>query len=189
MGDLPNDKILWHFWHEHFNMGVDEKTPSVQSLEKKWLMAERNWWKCGTHGAMYCVCRVLFISDLFHSVWGHSVHFAHFLILLTFSKVWSHNFVQIQPNFREKTCNPGKYRPFLSLAICQNFWPKFMALWREVTSDSYIANYPLPLTATLQIIHYLRQLHCKLSITSDSYIANYPLPLTATLQIIHKKLH
>ena len=44
-----------------------------------------------------CICRVLFMSDFFSSVWGHSVHFAKFP-MLRFSKGY---YCQFPSNFNQ----------------------------------------------------------------------------------------
>ncbi len=46
------------------------------AISWKQLIVEWNGWKFGTHSLLYCIHSVLFISNSFISIWGHSVHFA-----------------------------------------------------------------------------------------------------------------
>ncbi len=61
------------------------------------------------------VCGVLFGSGHLSSVWGHSVHFAKFLIL-SFSSL-SHSFHLISTKLYRKDVYWGKYKLLLFLAI------------------------------------------------------------------------
>ena len=74
--------------------------------------------KFGTRTHSYCICRVLCMSDSLCSVWGHSVHFAKFLMLTFSESCNSYNFYPISTKL-EKSCNLGKNRPLVFLAICQ----------------------------------------------------------------------
>ncbi len=52
----------------------------------KRLIIERNGWKFGTRGPRNSICMIRFGSGLFSSLWGHSMHYAKFLVF-RFQKV------------------------------------------------------------------------------------------------------
>ncbi len=58
--------------------------------------------------------------DSWSAFWGHSVHFAKFLMLI-FSKSYYFQFFSYNFNqtLVEKACNREKHRPLLFLSICQ----------------------------------------------------------------------
>ncbi len=71
---------------EIFDMEVNEENPKMRSMLKTDnLRAKRMkvWdvWYCILH------IQVLFTSDSWHLVWGHSVHFAKFLMFLIFKRL------------------------------------------------------------------------------------------------------
>ncbi len=72
-------QLLWHF--VIFNMGVNRKILKCARSCKR-LIIEQNGWQFRTHGSMYFICRVLFVSASLSSVWGNSVHFAIFKRLM-----------------------------------------------------------------------------------------------------------
>ncbi len=72
-------KLSWHFW-------VNGKILKC-AITRNSLIVGRNESKFGTRRPMKSICSVLFMSDSFSSVWGHSVHFAKFL-MLRFRKIY-----------------------------------------------------------------------------------------------------
>ena len=70
---------------------ADRRTKSTKSFE--------------TLGPMYCICGVHFVSDSVSSVWGHSVHFAKFLMLGLSKGYYSHNFHPISTKLYGKYGN------------------------------------------------------------------------------------
>ncbi len=58
---------------ENFNMGVNGKIIKC-AISWKRPTVERKGWKFGTRCPKNSICRVLFRSGHFSSLWGHSVH-------------------------------------------------------------------------------------------------------------------
>ncbi len=103
---------LWNF-----NMGVNRKNVKCAIFWKR-LTIGQNRWKFVTHSHMYCICRVLFVSDSFSSVWGHSVYFAKFPMLCS-KGYCSHSFHPIWYKIYGKYCNQGEIQVIIFIVICQ----------------------------------------------------------------------
>ncbi len=101
-------------------MGVNGKILK-RAISWKWLIIERNGWKLGTRGSLYCICRAFFMSDSLTFEFSlqsfgalckiPNVRIFKRPLLPQFSSNFNHNL--------KKSCNPGKYRLLLFLAICQ----------------------------------------------------------------------
>ena len=101
-------KNLWHFEILHGSQWKILTCP----ISWKRLIVERNGGTFGIHRPMYCICRVLFISDSLSSVWRHSVHFAKFPMLGS-SKGYCSQIFHFQPNFIARMLVMRKYRLLL----------------------------------------------------------------------------
>ncbi len=91
LGDLLKIKNCATLWN--FNMGVNGKILKYIIFLKQ-LIVEQKGLKCGTCSPMYCICRVLFMSYSFSSIWGHPLNFAKFPAAPTI-------FIPFQPNVKE----------------------------------------------------------------------------------------
>ena len=85
-------KSLWHF--EILTWEINGENPEMCNILKTADQREKRgkFWGCSL---MYCICTVLFMSESLSSVWGHSVHFAKFLILKLSKGYCSHTFHSI----------------------------------------------------------------------------------------------
>ena len=84
-----NSTKLFSMALSNFNMEVNGKILKC-AISRIQLIIERKGRKFGTWGTKVHKCRALFMPDCLSLVWGHSVHFAKFMILL-FSKHYSLN--------------------------------------------------------------------------------------------------
>ncbi len=76
-------------------------------ISQKLQIVERSGRKFGTWGTTVHICTVLLMPDFLSLVWGHSVHFAQFLIP-RYSKHYSFNsFHQILTKLHTKYHNLG----------------------------------------------------------------------------------
>ena len=114
-----------------FNIGVYGKILKC-AISWKRLIVEQNGWQVGNRGLMYCMCRVLFMSDSLSSVWCHSVHRAKFLMLGTSKDFSSHSFHSISTKLYGKYGNQWGVQATALLAICQKlqiWWHFELLTW------------------------------------------------------------